>query len=1769
MSSNTTYYVDISSEYRDLEKYPNPADFGITFQTFSETGYFPQGLPLSPSGFFQQTSIDPDFIEAGLSFVNIEYITLYKRINNSLFISGIYNNVNSTGSYITYNDTNIFNLYVIGDNSTGAYTNAPFLLRIDKTENAIPYTVKWQILPIQKNIYVSSSDGCNFSITQDNNIYYSFCYDNVFNLCLKNENGEILTLIPNIQQPYGDDVPSYLPTLFTFLLNFDGNLGLYNGRNWGYHVVSDKINGMKSIVNPVVDNGKNLYQVVDDIPSNYTTTLTSNLGEGNDYNNQNYTLYPRNIYTYTGINQNIVLYYVNLTNYENSIPTNAMTGTFYVNTDSFTGTNKISTDYLVRPSNISQLGYADFCETSTDLYAVVNYFTEYTGTNPGDQATGGIKNPDLPIQYYKYDKTGSTFNLMDSTSVGSYNGYMYPHSISYNDNIYTFGRASFTGTETSSNLYVYKFNTTTNTVSKVATIGFTGSMQSNSKIYAMSSGTNIYVTCNDYDAFNISNDTITNGYVYNFNPSTNSIVAYSTFQALASSTTFMTSLIKEDKKYILVSYSSNPDTDFYDVTDFSNVSANYFTSFISSAIPVPIKYNQAGITNYFLLSTNPSLNNILFNINDLSNPIQMITPIGTNYYVYANSNGYLYSYQTYIFGGGIFRYVSGDINNGDSGFFPFIEKAFTTSSIDSIHYSENTSHTQQVQTGSSCIVTFFNPYTNKNFLSTISDEYINFYEVFESVDLVLSLSENIGLSSIPTVFKTFEFDNKQWFFICYSTLCNVYTIDLTTSLSLTFLETINPADGNILDIQIYNKEGVLNTILFTDGSSNMYFYEYVSNFTLITTYDYSFGSYGLYSSSFYYFDNINSSYNLLIFTSISLGQTNLYSQVLDITDPINVSIFAGEELVGASAPPSYKAIKTLNYSTFKYFLGYFANINNPNDSSVASTTDYSIQLFGSSSIITAYNMNDYNGTYCINAFVKNDKIYVLTNRSDKGNPTEYLTCYVNSDPNPIRFAAEAVFYYTVILEAAMIDLNIVEIGNKVISISLLSNNNVYLYDMTDPEFAGQSQERTISQFKNYSGTGFFSNNFSYEASFIHQIKNSGEPRWATFAGSTVDQLENLGFNDNNTSGFLLRTTITDLQIDSTQQNLYLCGYFNNQIQYFNYTSTGYYQTQKILNVNNNLYKDSFTQRITLLTGNSVWLIPYFGEEQEIINSLGYSSSDNTILVSGYSDSNVFTIYNPQSAGTLSNPTNIQKNITTISNNSGFISKFNSSGILQYNNLIYSEEQTTNIQNQKIFVDGNRIFVLGKSNSNELKTIDSSNSISQTLYSDINPTIENNLFLYVYNINGSYIQSNLVTLSPATNNSFYFIDSNRNFNEIILLNTLNSQLSPSTCYIYNKDGTLASSYEYITGFNTTNLIKYQYDSTYYDNNGLPYSQIVFNSTTPYTFTGSDFENYYIYIGGSLNSTGINRSFTVRDNFTGTNGNPTILLNTYIQISSIDRFFNSINNIPNSDKYYISNLSKSPLASIIEYDIMNVNTGTNQITVLNSKTPINSNQFYYIVYPYDGETSKIIPVTNIQSLPNNEYIFTLEYVNDLENPTGGNYYGPYLYLASFNQSLYYNLQYFPGSIAQPTYFNIRLQSMTIPNRPLLNLSNTYGGTRTLNDIPFIYLSIYNTDDNDNYDTQIVNVVYDSTPLSIKPYPIFQIPVSNQSSSNNFATFSSDIQPIVKFSPGYYNLRIKLFDMKGNPLLFDTSSTKPSDTTFNGGIVPDYLNNIYFRMAFSKRA
>ncbi len=1755
MSSNTTYYVDINSQYRDVEKYPNPADFAVSFSTNTQTGYFPQGLPISPSGYFEQASIDPDFIDADLRFINC-IVEKYQRVNNTIFICGVYDaSILDPAPSVKYKDNTIFTFALVGDPNVFNIQLGFFLAKIDIVEDIIPYKVRWSVYTESTTEYTNIYQGASikFVITNDNNIYLSLTYGNPFNLNIQSENNEISPLINNVQLPYGDNSPSYNTNIYTFLLDFDGNIGLYNGHTWGYHCCSSDTSEMTNILEPCIDNGKNLYLG----NTSFTNAYSNCFGSYKGIYTRN-GMYSRDFYMYSGAN-NIPLTMYHYAYYYDEffslLNQSVSTGAMWINFNSFTGETNLNYQEFNTPTNITSIGYADYCEANNNLYIVKNYFTSYTGSLYAP-TTGGVINSDLPLQYYIYDKTGLQFNYITQTSPGSYNGYMYPHSVSYGNNVYTFGRASLTGSSTLSELYCYKFNTTTNTVSKVATIGFTGANFTNSKVYAVAEASYIYIMCSDFDYFNSTNDNIVNGYVVRFDPATNIAIQYSEYDVLAASITYQNILRKGSEKYLLTSYSSNPDIDFYNITDYSNVVDQYFTKAVPNSLPIPYKRTVDGKTTYFLLSyDDANYNYATFNITDLNN-ITKLRNYGFAYtFTYIDDEGFSYCPSNGFYPGLYFYSLSYTVPPYFSGMVFFKQKICGEAYLESTQYNQNISSTYTVPTGSNCIDIFNYPYEEHNILSVVSQDYINFYIIDSSVSITYYNQYVLSLANTPTVLKSLKVGNKQWIFICETNNCLVYTINLDASFDVTYIETVS-VGWNIFDINIIEINGVLTLILY-NTSCDMNVYQYSTTFNFISTYNFSTGLYTSYANSFAYYKENENSYYLLLNINTTPLTNAAFSYVLDINDLLNIFVFV-DGVIPISTGQGYKSTSTISFNGLLLQSNYFSNSNLSSGVTIIET-GISPSFFSFAGAIGTINVGDYNGTPCSSYFTINNRLYLACNRSNPGNPKEYLACYFIT-PSIYRAGADNIFYYTVELESICIDLRTITVGSKTFSISLLDNNKIYLYDLSDPEFAGKNQQLTQTT-KVYTNEDFFTQiSTPSSSSFIYKINADGSPSWATYIGATTTSEENLGFN----------IRINSMIMDSSQQNIYVSGNFNTRVQTYNYTSTGFYKSQQITNSNYNLDPNGFLQKLSVSNGNAVYMIPHLGTNASLIRNVKHISTDNSIVICGDFTSNISSFYSPQPAGTFTNPTNIQKELYRSSLRTGYLIKFNNNGVLQWSNLLYTDDVAKNIFTYYLSVDNTKITVLGNSSANTMKSIDNNGSISQTLYS----SSSSNLYFYCFNLNSTYIQSNLIQyVGTLTTNDIGFIDTynfqNKSNNEIILLGNFAFSSASSTIKEYNKDGTLANTTNVLDslGANSSTVIKYKYDSTYYDTNGLPYSQIVFNKDTPYTFTGGYFENYYIYIGGNINSTGINKSFTIRNNFTGPNNKPSVILNTNINIPSIDRYFENINDIPGSNNYYFTNLCKSPLTSIIEYDLTNVNTGTNQITVLKSLSSFDPNQFYYITYPCEG-TTKIIPVTNIQPIGDGVYTFTLEYVNNLECPTGGSYYGPYLYLSSFNQSLYYNLQFFPGSIAQPVYFNVRLQSLTIPNRPLLNLSDIYGGTRSINDLPFIYLSVYNVDDNDNYDDQLVNVVYDSTPLNVKPYPIFQIPVSNQSSTNNFATFSSDIQPVVKFSPGYYNLRIRLFDMNGNPIIFDTSSTKASDYTFSGGIVPTYLTNIYLRMAFTKR-
>ncbi len=53
--SNPTYNVDINSNFRDVDRYPNPCDFAVSFKTNTNTGTYSYGDPID-NIFFNQCS---------------------------------------------------------------------------------------------------------------------------------------------------------------------------------------------------------------------------------------------------------------------------------------------------------------------------------------------------------------------------------------------------------------------------------------------------------------------------------------------------------------------------------------------------------------------------------------------------------------------------------------------------------------------------------------------------------------------------------------------------------------------------------------------------------------------------------------------------------------------------------------------------------------------------------------------------------------------------------------------------------------------------------------------------------------------------------------------------------------------------------------------------------------------------------------------------------------------------------------------------------------------------------------------------------------------------------------------------------------------------------------------------------------------------------------------------------------------------------------------------------------------------------------------------------------------------------------------------------------------------------------------------------------------------------------------------------------------------------------------------------------------------------
>jgi len=1739
-SINNTYYIDVNSNYRDINKYPNPCDFGITFQNNQSTGNFSDGLPFDNNYFYNKGSLDPDFLNTNINLENC-IIDNYKESSSSI-------------SYIcgsTIANTNI-NFYWKGNSvetlpSVVSGSNSPFLIKLDTTNQSNPF--EWFIYLSSTGYtgYVNNSSRSTFQFDSNGNLVYEFDFSGEsVTLYRYDKNAQISGLL-TIANPKGKKICQAIVKI-----DSDGNLGLYNGRNWGYHILSSNFD-----LSGTLDEGQ--FSLTVDTSDNIITTVNTT-----PYTNTpDVTIIPNNYPTVTSVyslpyftpygcyqkrynGRDIFMYCTSVAQSQQGSITGAIN---FVDNNS-TGSFILGSSPLTYPTNrsLSEIYDFQFIECNNKLYGVQ---ITYLISNSAGSQTG---------YFYGINYTGGyNVNLLAGLPVRI--DYKIS-AVSIGTNIYITGWRN-----TDSRLYIFKYDTVTNTMSNQTSYLLPISNPSVVRHVwpkAWTDGTDMYIIAQE---MNSNNSTVlgnVNVYGMKYVVGTNTLSIQSTviYPKRGSADTYI--FDNGVSKYHVSS--SMADTDLYilDISDITNL--RIITATVNTSGYLSFYSVNAGTTVKYFLGLCSRTSNVTYfydvsNINNISyiNTLQTYTDTvyqNTNSLIYINSNNIL------LFSG----ILTGNRTNFASVFSKYPSN-FTTTVLDSRHYNYNISTYLDIPSASTGPQMFTTIMNTNNYIVTADQSTIFFYRITDILGSGMEYTYSYSFSSLPSDITSEEYDGINYIAISNSNKCNLFSVDTNIFSSFSYIKTITIPTGYIEQSFLKTINGSLRLII-VNNNNTLYSCVY-PEFDILQTYNYTV--YPKYNGGYINYYAENDDYILTTFTAAS-SNVPAYSSLLPYTYTGTINAINIDSPTGISLSSQTTSL-FLPQSKVAVTPFYFNNNSYTNIGFDYSTTN-SIQRTSGQ----VWNMNNYNSyTFVggISSYYSN--YYYLKPTSSIVTANEcYLVFCQNSATGytgPFPPATGGLIYPTdtiyferfdgtsvygnisnVQTNGNVLQMKTITYNNKNMLICLLNSKKIYLYDVTDPSFSATNQNLTIIDSNNIAGINFGN-------SFISKILNDGTPSFNSFIGSFIDS-----------SVISQYVNLSNAVIDSTNQYLYAVGNWTDSAQFYSNTSTGSYV------LTTNLVKYGFKGNCVLFQmrisdGVFGWCLPCLGDKEDFFTKLQYNLSDNSIYVSGYSYSSNFNIYNTLSGLSSTFPTTIQYILTTYSFGSGFILKFSTSGTYRYNITLYSLQSSTYVKVLDLSLSSSGIVCCGISNSNLMKCLDSTLTNSQDLYSDNDIINDINAIFYKFDLSGNYISSNNVKL-PTTNVFFRDIKQYVSSNSILtslsmLVNRTNSKLT-----IYNKDGTLASDNSISLNKYNGYVVQYKYDSSYSNSSGQKFSQLVLKSSA-FDFTENMYQNYKVFIQGNVSDTTLNNNFSIRGNYVEnyynlnpytpgyTTGAYVFLLNDYIDIKNIIRSYPDINSITGSSDYLNFNLSKTNLGCVITYGA--IYTGAyNFINTTKVYGSLSTTEQQYILLPTSTGTN-VVRIKSVEYIRENVYSIFLDDINSLK--VNGVFYGPELYIGRINPSVFYNLQFFPGSITYPTYFYVSILSITIPNRPLTNLSSLYGGQRTINDLPYIYVSIYNANDNDNFDPAIVNIVYDNTSLSTRPYPQYLIPVSNQGTTNNFATFTSNYSPVVKFSPGYYNLRVKIMDNEGNIIVFDPSSTKTSDTTFTNGKVPNYLMNVYLRLSAKK--
>jgi hypothetical protein len=1734
-SSSNSYFVNVDGLFRDNAIWPNPTDFGINFTTFSGTGTFVQGDPINSDSFFQQASIDPDYQDNDLQFVNAS-VDQISRTSTTLLVCGLFNfQLDFT---IKYNETILYfsTGYVYPSDSylgTGGYKSfysgrqmpLPFLASLKFDNDAIvPYSLNWifYIRPsFVPEVYYNYSSKSSFQITESNNIYFIFDFTlRQFDFIIYKNNVETLltsasspTIDPRLTYQFGGNYGSICDCLV--YISQDGDVGIVNGHSYGYHIFSSNYdidrsqsNGNITIETDLADSAyvgltTNPFRSISKFGPPLSTSIEGSLQD--------------TMYNYeSGKN----LHFTNSTG--TVVPCVSQVGFSNTVVNFSTGPYKVG--FIINDPQSPNLGFNYVIPEPSPVTTQIVAQTWFTGSNKIFACISSIVGTNLAgstgSSIFTVDPT--TFSMtkvarMDSTGAGSVayseiSGQIYL----FNVNLYNY-------------IDVYTFDTTSFALVLKASIQLPSTYFFTRTIFTVRDGSDVYVYAfpngaglNPSTYFRELRNT---GFVLKYSTTLNTISIINSLELDLGQTLNYASLnLRSDtgKKYFYKAAFNKNLVLVYDITDPYNIFELPVITTNSNCKVFPFSQTLNGSTKYYLLTqtVGGANSSLLFDITDVFNNIIL----GTFYDLRVTNREFVNPSQIC---GPIDGEMFGFIYSGFSYLVPSKWKLpIFPQIISSSHYKQNLAKTVSIPGAVRCST--FN-LDNQAYVAFISNVSLFIYNITSIRSSFMVSTISIALPSTIYDMQTITFNSSQYFLVCglgfvfvfilSSNLLNIIPVGLFSSIPDAYSEA-----------RFFIQNNALYAIVCS-YSSKVYRFEITSVLTLQT-----FASVQPGKIPAIAFLGLNPFTNILTLqlTTSNFATANDFSFFYDLTNSLTLT----QILLGLPGAQPRSSSQTYNVSDGQLYYSLFANIG-------IGLLRVNPTLFENSSWLNTCAINISANLNGITRLFYTDKFYMLTNQyGGAGSLGDYLNIF---DLSSVSFGIETFTKGISIgstgvstgAPASSLDIQLSQLNDRVTAVMLNSNGTFYLYDISNPEYAGQYQNPNVI-------TSTYDLGVSFGAGTIFKLNNEGD---VLFNNSL--RTINTGTGPN---GQLVN--IGNIKISSDGLSVYACGGWKDKIQTFNPNSTTPSNQVFALQQYN-----GFVAKCDALNGNWTWIVPIYGDGDEFVEKLQFVQNKDKIVVVGYTSSDFCIVYQKQTAGSLTNPTVPQKSIVgSASITNSFILSLTSNGVAEWVTNSYSNEISRLVSFLDIGTQGNQIVVSGNSNASEIFTTDSSGNLVQTLYTKIDDLSQTSIVNFTFDLNGVY-QKSTVFLYPSytvvtCNDVKIFTD----LNNVTICPTVNYNFSTTTSY-YNKDGTLAHTDTGPANSKVGYIVNYKDDSRFTDSNANKYSIVELAQPPPYAFTGGFMVNYSMYILGTASDPILNQDFSIRNNVESPSGVYKIILNSTIDTAKIDRQLFSVNGLTGSDDYYNINISSSPLYKIIEYNIDAQPTPNNTITTVGI-TYLDTTQNYYITFTKAGNTINL-PVQGVSQNAAGDYVLQLVDVNALRLSPTGPFYGPYIYLSVFNQNIYYNLDFNPTTILAPVFYTISLQSITIPNRPLRQPNKA---ASKLQKQPYIYLAIFCVDRNLTQDQEIVNIVYDNNP-NRENTAIFQIPTVDVGNETNYVTLRTTTVPRIKFLPKFNTLRIQLLDRFGKVILFDNTPYKAQDSEYVGGVVPPELMNLSIQFTLTK--